>query len=111
MQVKKRTKTTQGNKALKSALLEAAWAAGRTRTFLGSKFWSVAGRKGNKRATVVVAHKILVIAYHLLKDAIPYNELGKDYLEKRKPVSTEDLMARRLRKKGYIVTEPDHATA
>ena len=64
---KKRTKTTQGNQALKSALLEAAWAAGRTRSFLGSKFWSVAGRKGNKRSTVVVAHKVLVIAYYVLK--------------------------------------------
>ena len=59
----------------------------------------------------MVAHKILVIAYHLLKDGVPYNELGKDYLEKRKPVSTEDLMVRRLRKKGYIVTKPDCATA
>ena len=91
--------------------MEAAWAAGRTRTFLGSKFWSVAGRKDNKRAAVVVAHKILVIAYHLLKDATSYNELGEDFLEKRKPISTEDLMIRRLRKKGYLVTKPDHVTA
>lgn len=69
----------------------------------------MAGRKGKKRATVVVAHKILVIAYHLLRTGTPYNELGHDYLEKRKPVSTEELMIRRLQKQGYTVIklEPD----
>jgi transposase len=96
---------------LKSALLESAWAAGRTRTFLGSKFWSVAGRKGNKRAVVVVAHKILVIAYHVLKSGTPYNELGTDFLEKRKSISTEELMIRRLEKQGYLVTRSESHSA
>ena len=52
-----------------------------------------------------MVHKIFVIAYHMLKTGNPYNELGADYLEKRKPISTEELMIRRLQKQGYTVTK------
>lgn len=67
----------------------------------------MARRKGKKSATVVIAHKILVIAYHILKTGSPYNDLGTDYLETRKPISTEELMIRRLQKQGYIVTKDE----
>lgn len=60
---------------------------------------------------MVVAHKILVIAYHLLKTGTPYGDLGADYLEKRKPISTEELMIRRLQKQGYTVIRTEHETA
>lgn len=102
---------TQGNQALRSVLLEAGWAASKTRTFLGSKFWSIAGRKGKKHATIVIAHKILVISYHILKTGDAYNELGTDYLESRKPISTEELMIRRLQKQGYTITKGNTETA
>lgn len=108
---KKSTRTTRGNKALKSVLVEAAWAASKTRTYLGSKYWSIAGRKDKKRAVVAIGHKILVICYHVLQTGKPYSELGADYLEKRKPISTEEMMIRRLNKKGYVVVRPDEATA
>ena len=102
---KKQARITQGNKALKTALLEAAWAVSRTRTFLGSKFWSLAGRKGKKKAAVAIAHKILIIAYYVLKNRQPYNELGADFLEKRRAFSTEELMIRRLKNLGYTVNK------
>jgi transposase len=35
-------------------------------------------KRANK-ATVAVAHSILVIAYHMLQRRQPYNELGGDY--------------------------------
>lgn len=66
------------------------------------------GRKGKKKAAVAIAHKILVISYHILKTGTPYTELGADFLEKRKSISTEELMVRRLTKLGYtIVGLPD----
>ncbi|WP_291300776.1 hypothetical protein [Desulfosporosinus sp. BICA1-9] len=100
-----------GNKALKTASLEAAWAASRTRTFLGSKFWSMVGRKGKKKVATAIAHKILVIAYHILETGKPYNEIGADFLEKRRSISTEELMVRRLTKLGYnIVRTPENQT-
>mgnify|MGYP000983688865 CR=1 FL=1 len=88
---------------MKEALLEAAWAASKTRSFLGSKFWSLVGRKGKKKAAVAIAHKILVISYHVLKTRQPYYDLGADFLEKRKSFSKEQLMIRCLEKSGYIV--------
>lgn len=92
---KKSTRTAKGNKALKTALLEAAWAASKTRTFLGAKFWSLAARKGKKKAATAIAHKIVVmIAYHILETGEPCNELGADFIEKRRSISTEELMIR-----------------
>lgn len=64
------------------------------------------GRKGNKKTATAIAHKILVISYHILATGSPYNELGADFLAKRRSISTEELMIHRLNKLGYIVTEP-----
>lgn len=71
------------------------------------------GRKGKKKSATAIAHKILVIAYHILETGKPYNELGADFLEKRRSISTEELMVRRLTKLGYniIGTPQNHAKA
>ncbi|MDP2954769.1 MAG: IS110 family transposase, partial [Chloroflexota bacterium] len=58
-----------GNPWLRSALVEAAWAAARTHnTYLSAQYHRLAARRGAKRAIVAVAHSILVIIYNLLKD-------------------------------------------
>lgn len=36
-------------------------------------------RRGANRATVAVAHSMLVAIYHMLKDNIPFKNLGSDY--------------------------------
>ncbi|MGQ0826438.1 MAG: IS110 family transposase, partial [Actinomycetota bacterium] len=41
------------------------------------------GRRGPQRAAVAVGHSILVICWHLLSTAEPYNDLGNDYFDKR----------------------------
>ena len=52
-----------------------------------------------------------MIAYHILETGEPYNELGADFLEKRRSISTEELMIRRLTKLGYnIVGKPQQLT-
>ncbi len=68
------------------------------------------GRKGKKKAAVAIAHKILIIAYHVLKSKQPFYDLGTDFLEKRKKVSTEELMVRRLQKLGYSVINNNNTT-
>lgn len=66
-------------------LTQLAWAATRTKkTYLRSKYESLAGRRGKKRALVAVGHKILVAAYFILKDKTAYKELGEEYLQNRK---------------------------
>lgn len=97
-------KTRKGNKWLRTALLEAAWAASRTRTYLAAQYHRLARRRGKKRAAVAVAHSILVIAYHILKDETTYRELGHDYFDKRDVQATQRRLIARLQTLGLRVT-------
>lgn len=77
-------RTRPGNKWLRAALTQAAWAASRTRdTYLRSQFWRIAGRRGKQKAAVAVGHSILVIAWHILANQADYDELGGDWFAKR----------------------------
>jgi transposase len=63
-------------------LVQCAWAATRTKnTYLRSKYDSLVGRRGKKRALVAIGHKILIAAYFILKDKVDYKELGPEYLQ------------------------------
>jgi transposase len=75
---KRRTgRTTPGNVWLKTALVQAAWAAYRAKhTHLSKKFRRIAGSRGKKRAAIAVAHTMLVIIYSLLKEGTTYQEIA-----------------------------------
>ncbi len=49
-----------------------------------SKYDSLVGRRGKKRALVAIGHKILVATYFILKDKVAYKELGAEYLQELK---------------------------
>jgi len=97
-------KTRKGNKWLRTALLEAAWAASRTQTYLGAQYRRLAARRGKKRAAVAVAHSILVRAYHILKDGTTYRELGHDFLDKLQGEKLQRRLIARLEALGLKVT-------
>jgi len=44
----------------------------------GRKFRRIAGRRGKKRAAIAVAHTLLVIIDHFLKENTTYHELTDD---------------------------------
>jgi transposase len=68
-------RTTQGDRWLRQALVQAAWAASHTKgTFLSATYHRWAKRMGKKRALVALGHKILVLIYELLKDQTTYQE-------------------------------------
>ena len=72
---------TYGNKYLRALLVEQGWAASRTKhTYLSSKYKSLVGRRGKKRAVIAVGHKILIAAYFIIRDKVAYDELGEDHL-------------------------------
>jgi transposase len=71
---RKSGKTRKGNRYLRRVLTECAWAAGKTLSFLGRTFRRLQARIGGKRAAVAVAHKILVIVYHLFIEDTPYDD-------------------------------------
>jgi transposase len=70
-------RTPPGNRWLKTASVQAAWAASRAKkTHLAGKFWRITKGRGCKRAAVAVAHAILVIIYNLLKEGTTYQEIA-----------------------------------
>lgn len=102
---RKSGKTRKGNKKLRSALVEAARAAGRTKnTYLSSQYHRLSARRGANRAAVAVAHSILTIAYYILKRKQPYIELGPTYYEERKRETVIKQSIKKLESLGYKVT-------
>ncbi len=98
-------KTTKGNKALSTALNQAAHAAARTKdTYMSAQYRRLAVRRGKKRAIVALEHTILVIAYHLISRKEPYRELGADYFDKRRPEATAKRLIKRLEQLGFPVS-------
>jgi transposase len=61
-------------------------------------------RMGHKKAIVALAHRILVIIYHLLKDQQPYRELGPDQDQEKAAEAAKRWALRRLEQLGYQVT-------
>jgi transposase len=95
----------KGNKHLKTALVQAAHAAGRRKDhYLGAQYRRLAARRGKQRAAIAVAHSILVIAYHMLKRGTEYVELGGDYFDKRNQQQVQQRLVKRLEKLGYKVS-------
>ena len=98
-------KTRPGQNWLRPALVEAAWAAARTQTYLGAQFQRLRSRRGEKRAAVAVAHSILTIVYHLLANPeAVFQELGGDYFLKRNVEQEQRRAVRKLTALGFAVT-------
>lgn len=98
-------KTRRGQNWLRWALVEAAWAASRTKTYLGAQFHRLRARRGDKRAAMAVAHSILVIVYHLLANPeAVYTDLGADYFVQRNAERERRRAVRTLEALGYAVT-------
>ncbi|MET7721026.1 MULTISPECIES: IS110 family transposase [Streptomyces] len=76
--------TRHGDTWLKTALFMAGASAARSKgTYLGAQFRRLVPHRGPKRATLAVGHSILVAAWHILHDLVPYQDLGPDYFTNR----------------------------
>jgi transposase len=102
---RKRGKTTPGNRWLRGALTQAAWAASRSKgTYLSALFRRLAGRRGKKRAIVATGHSILEAAYHMLATGQPYADLGPNHFDQLHPERLTRYLVKRLEGLGYAVT-------
>ena len=102
---KKSGRTRKGNKKLRSALVEAAHSAAKTKnTYLSSQYQRLSARIGKRRAAVAVGHTILTIVYHMLNKRQPYIELGADYFDRRKKEIVIRQSIKRLEILGCKVT-------
>ncbi len=98
------SRVRKGNKYVKVAMTQVAWAISRTKsTYLGAKYRALAPRRGKKRAIVAVGRKTLVIIYHMLRDNVPFHELGVDFLDSLEPERKAKYHSKRLEELGYHV--------
>ena len=103
-----------GNRWLRRALSEAAWAASRTKnSYFTSQFRRIAARRGKKRALLAVAHSLLITTYQVLKHHKEYQDLGHDYFDRKGSEHLQRYLIRRLEALGNQVVlkprEPDNA--
>ena len=78
---------------LKTTLAQAAWAAIRTKgSYLRAQFHRLKSRRGPKKTLIAVAASMLTAVYHMLKDHVPYRDLGGEYFDRR----DKSVMAKRL---------------
>ena len=94
----------KGNVYLKTALVEAAQAAGRTKgTSLSALHQRLAARRGRKRATVAVAHRLAVLLYCLVRDGTTYEEREESTRAAAQAAKRERRLIEELRGRGYEV--------
>jgi transposase len=100
-----------GNRALRAALLQAAWAAIRVKdSYFGAQFRRIAKRRGPKRAAIAVAHSLLTVIHHVLSRGVFFEDLGADYFDRRRPEQHARYHVRRLAELGFNATlEPIEA--
>jgi transposase len=102
---RKSGKTPKGNRWLRRALAEAAWAASHTRgTYLSALYRRICRRRGKKRAIVATGHAILTSIYHMLKNNCAYKELGEVHFDKIKGDQMQKYYVKRLAQLGFKVT-------
>jgi hypothetical protein len=76
-----KSRASHGNKNLRGFLAEVAWATSKTKnTYFSSKYKSLVGRRGKRRAIITLGHKILIAVYFIIKDKAEFRKLGEEYL-------------------------------
>jgi len=101
-----------GNPHLQSLLVECAWAAVRHDGYLKSlyhrhvmKWGGYRSPTAKKKAIIVVAHALIVIAWHILATGKPYQELGADHFTTRlDPERETHRLIAKLEALGHQVT-------
>ena len=98
-------RTRKGNRYLRRILVQASWAIAHTRddNFLNAVFFRTARRRGLKKAALAVAHRMVSIAYYILRDGTVYRERGGDYYDRLHPERTVKRLVARLEKLGMQV--------
>jgi transposase len=61
-------------------------------------------RRGKQKAAIAVGHRILLLAYHLLRQREDYQELAPTNLEARRRTHLQNKALRQLRQLGFEVT-------
>lgn len=101
-QRQKHGRTTKGNNTLKSTLIQCAQVAKRTKgSFFKAQYERLVVRRGKNRATVAVAHSMLIAIYHMLKDNQSFVDLSEDYYTQFNPEKKIQHYLKKLEELGW----------
>lgn len=101
---RKKINARKGNPFLKSILVQAANAAVKAEgTYYRAKFLRLSKRRGYKRAIVAVAHAMLIAIYHMIKNNMPYRELGAQVFDQRSAEAKKKSLVQQLERLGFAV--------
>ncbi len=96
--------TGRGSRWLRTALVQAAWAAIKVKdSHLAAVYRRLVGRRGKQKAIMAVAHRLLVAIYHMLKDRVPYREIGTTPPSEPAKRKLAERMQRQLERLGFTV--------
>lgn len=97
------SRTTNGNQAIRVAMVQAAHSAARTATQMGARYRSLRPRLGSQKTAVAVARSILVAVYAVLEQQTTFRDLGPAYLLPD-PQRSAQAHIKQLQRLGYTVT-------
>jgi len=84
---------------LKTIMVEVAWAAVKVKgSYYREKYYRLKARRGARRAIVGIAHRLLKAVYHIIKDGVPFKDLGEDFLNRANGLQSR---VRRLRNQAH----------
>jgi transposase len=98
------TRLRKGAPWLKTTLVQAAWAAVRTKaSYLRAQFLRLKTRRGPKKAILAVAASMLTATYYILQRHVPYQDLGGDYFDRQDKAKVAKRLIQRLNDLGLQV--------
>lgn len=98
------TRVRKSGTWLKTTLVTAAWAAARKKdSYLNAQFLRIKSRRGAKKAILAVAASMLTACYYMLRDGVPYRDLGPLHFDHRDKTKTIHRLLRRLSALGCNV--------
>ena len=111
---KKRSgKTRKGNKILKSTLAQCAKSASKNKnSFFYAQYQRICVRRGKNRATLAVAHSMLISIYYMIKDGVEFNELGAEFYNQFNTEKKINSYLKKLKELGWDGTiEPSQTNS
>jgi len=99
------TRVRKGSQWLKPTLIQLVFPAIRKKphNYLRAQYYRLKARGGDMKARVAVAASILTAIYFVLRDKVPYRDLGPDYFDKQAPAKAIDRLVKRLNNLGVDV--------
>ena len=101
---RKSGRTRKGNKILKSILTQVAKSSAQSKnSFFHAQYQRIAVKRGKNRATMAVAHSILIAIYYILKNNEDFHDLGSDYYNQFNTDKKIKSYLKKLEELGYKI--------